>query len=114
MTTITNVQLTAPTVLTVSDAAYYTTPVNQTARIAQCVFSNPTASAVKVTANIVANAGSSSAANQLVNARTLAPGESWRAYPLEGAVLPAGAAVRALCDTAASAVIEMSGATFVG
>lgn len=113
MSSISNIQLVAPTVLTVSDAAYYTVPVNVSTRIGQCVFSNPTAGAVKITLNIVAVGGASTAANQIINARTLAAGETFPAYSVVGAVLPAGSMIRCLCDTAAAAVLTMSGAALV-
>jgi hypothetical protein len=58
-------------------------------------------------------AGASSAANQIINARSLAPGETYVSPELAGAVLPPGTMLRGLADTAAKVTMMVSGLTIV-
>jgi hypothetical protein len=113
MATINQVLLVAATQLTASDAVYYTPPSVTSAKIGRAVFSNPDTAAHTITVNIVATSGSASAANQIINARSLAPGETYVSPELAGAVLPPGSSLHALADTAAKVVLMVSGLTIV-
>lgn len=113
MATISQILLVAPIQLTGSDAVFYTAPSVTTAKIGRAVFSNTDTAAHQITANIVPLAGSSSAANQIINARSLAPGETYVSPELAGAVLPPGTMLRGLADTAAKVTMMVSGLTIV-
>lgn len=112
MTTIVQVQLVAPTQLTNVDASYYTAPALTTAKVGRAVFSNTDTVAHTVTINVTST--TSSAANQVINARSLAPGESYVSPELAGVVLPPGYQIRGLADLAAKVTMVISGITVVG
>jgi hypothetical protein len=114
MATINPVQLCPPVQLTASDAAYYTTPALTTAKIGRAVFCNTDTLAHTITMNIVATGGSSSAANELIAAYTLAPGQTYVSPELAGAVLPAGTMLRGLASTAAVITVTVSGLVITG
>jgi hypothetical protein len=88
MSTVSQVQLVAPRALATTDAAVYTVPTQVTVKIGRAVFCNTGASAVTVTAGITTG-GALGASNTLISALPLAPGESYVAPELSGAVLPA-------------------------
>ncbi len=110
MTTIAVTLLVSPKQMGNVDAAYYTTPANTTAKIGRAVFSNPTAGAVTVTVNI---GSTSSASNQILNAVSIGPGETYVSSELAGFVLPASYSIRGLASAAAAIVIAISGVTIV-
>lgn len=111
MTTITQVQLVAPTALAATDAGnVYTTPTSTTAKIGRAVFTNTSASAVTISAGITPGIALA-AGTTMISARTLAPGESYVSPELAGAVLPSGSTLRAfgstaVCFTASGLVIQ--------
>lgn len=107
MATTTNTQLLAPTQMSGTDAAIYATPPLSTALVSRAVFSNPDTSPHTITINITT--GTSSAANQIINARTLAPGETYVSPELAGAVIPSGSSIRGLASTASQIVVTISG-----
>ena len=113
MATVNTVQLVAPIQLTGSDAPYYTAPPNTSAKIGRAVFSNPDTSVHTITANIVPLAGSAGVGNQIINARSLAPGETYVSPELAGAVIPPGSSLHGLADTATKVVLMVSGLTIV-
>ena len=113
MATINQALLVPPTPLTASDAVYYLALAVTSAKIGRAVFSNIDTAAHTVTANIVPTSGSASAANQIINARSLAPGETYVSPELAGAVVPPGSSLHALADTAAKVVLMVSGLTIV-
>ena len=110
MTTINVALLVSPIQMSATDTAYYTTPANTTAKIGRAVFSNPTGAAVTVTINI---GGASSVTNQILNAVSIGPGETYVSPELAGFVLPASYAIRGLASAASSIVIGISGVTIV-
>jgi len=110
--TINQVQLVGPIQLGSSDAAIYTTPALTTAKIGRAIFSNTDTSPHTITINITS--GTSTTANQFINARTLAPGETYVSPELAGTVIPAGQSVRGLASTAAVINVTMSGITVTG
>jgi predicted short-subunit dehydrogenase-like oxidoreductase (DUF2520 family) len=107
MATVLQVQLLAPIQLTASDAPLYTTPALNTAKIGRAVFCNTDTVVHTITINI--SSTTSSAANQVISARALSPGETYVSPELAGAVLPPGFSVRGLADTAAKVTVTISG-----
>ena len=114
MATINQVQLVAPVQMPASDTLFYTAPALTVAQIGRAVFTNTDTVAHAITANLVAAAGTSSAANQVISARSVAPGESYVSPELAGAVLPPGAMLRGLADSAAKVTLVVSGIQVVG
>lgn len=112
MTTVTQQQLVAPQQLPNADAAIYTVPANTTAKIGRAVFTNTTNSAVTITAGIT-NGGGLAAAETMISARSLAPGEAYVSPELAGAVLPAGAQLHVYASAAGSVTFTASGLTIV-
>ena len=110
MTTITPAQLVAPQQLGSADASVYTAPTQTTAKIGRAVFTNTSASAVTITAGITTG-GALGAAETMISARTLAPGESYVSPELAGAVLPSGSAIRAYASAATAVTFTASGLT---
>lgn len=108
MTTITQVQLVAPTQLGNADATVYTAPALTTAKTGRALFTNTSASPVTITAGITTG-GALTNATTLISARTLAPGEAYPSPELAGAVIPAGSAIRAFASAAASVTFTASG-----
>jgi hypothetical protein len=70
---------------------------------------NVTASAATLAVNIVASGGSASAANVILQTKTLASGECYTCPELVGQILNAGDFVSTLAGTASAIVIRMSG-----
>jgi len=112
MTTVTQVQLVAPTQLGNVDATVYSVPTQTTAKIGRAVFTNTTASATTITAGITTG-GALGASTTLISARPLAPGESYVSPELAGAVIPAGSALRAFAGAATTVTFTASGLTLV-
>lgn len=110
MTTVNQALLVAAQQITNADAVYYTAPANTTAKIGRAVFVNTTGSAVTITAGVTA-AVALAAANELISARTLAPGEAYVSPELAGAVIPAGSQLRALAGSNTAITLAVSGIT---
>ena len=108
MSTVTQVQLVAPVAMTGSDARYYLAPALTSAKIGRAVFTNTDTSPHTLTMNITTN-GTAAAANRLISARTIAPGESYVSPELAGQVIPAGSDLRGLAAT--TITIAVSGIT---
>lgn len=109
MATINQVQLLAPIQLTGSDAALYTSPALTTAKVGRAVFCNTDTSPHTITINITS--GASSAANEVISARSISPGETYVSPELAGAVIPPGQSIRGLCSTASMITVTISGIT---
>lgn len=112
MATIQQIQLVAPVQLGATDAPLYTTPALTTAKIGRAVFSNTDTAPHSITINITT--GTSTTANQFINARVLSPGETYVSPELAGAVLPAGSVLRGLCSAAAVVNLTVSGMLVTG
>jgi hypothetical protein len=108
MTTYTIAQLAAPAQLGNADASVYTPPTQTSAKIGRAVFCNTTASAVTITAGITTG-GALAAGTTMISARTLAPGETYSAPELAGAVIPIGSTLRAYASAATSVTFTASG-----
>jgi hypothetical protein len=113
--TITAKQMVAPQQLTVADAAYYTTPANTTSVIKRATFTNTSAGAVTITANIVAPAGTSSASNRVIDPQytILSAGQTYVAPELAGKTLPAGSMLRMFAGTATAITVAVDGVEIV-
>lgn len=103
--------LTAGTQLTNSAASIYTVPVNGQAVIRRAVFTNVDTVPRLLTVHRVPNGGSALAANMVVQARRLTPGESYVAVELANMVLNGGEAIYALADANTAINAFMSGLT---
>lgn len=112
MTTITPVQLVAPTQLGTADASLYSPVTPVSAQIGRAVFTNTSASATTITAGITP-ASAIGASTTLIAARPIAPGESYVSPELAGAVLPPGAQLHAFAGAATSVTFTVSGITIV-
>lgn len=108
MTTITQVQLVAPTQLGNTDATVYTAAALTTVKIGRALFTNTSASPVTITAGITTG-GANTNATTLISARTLAPGEAYPSPELAAAVIPAGSVIRAFSSAATSVTFTASG-----
>jgi hypothetical protein len=103
----------APQQLTNADALYYTAPANTTGVIKRATFTNTTAGAVTVTANIVPVSGASAASNQIISAKSIAAGDCYVAPELAGKTLPAGSMLRMLASAAGSITVAVDGVEIV-
>jgi hypothetical protein len=101
-------QFTAAQYLTASAATYYTSS-NCTSRVDNCTFTNTDTLAIPVTVHIVPLAGSASAANMVISAKSLSAGECYTCPELVGKTIPSGTFVQALAGTASKVVMHMSG-----
>lgn len=95
--------------LTVAAAIYYTAPANTLTTISACTLTNTTAGALTATVYLVPNAGSPTAANTVLSARTLAAGESLNVGSAIGQTLSAGGTLQALASAGASISLVASG-----
>jgi hypothetical protein len=108
VTTVLQTLLVAPAQLGNTDAAVYTAPTQQTAKVGRAVFTNTTAGAVQITAGITTG-GALTAGTTLISARTIAPGESYVSPELSGAVIVAASKLRAFASAAAAITLTVSG-----
>ncbi|CAB3731146.1 hypothetical protein [Paraburkholderia rhynchosiae] len=96
--TITALPLVPDATLTNADANYYTCPVNTTAVVKRAVFTNTSASAVTITANVVRSGGSVAASNQIITSQPIAPQSTYVSPELAGLTLSAGDAIHAVAS----------------
>jgi len=75
----------------------------------KCTVTNPTAGAVPFSCNLVPLAGSASAANLIISAKSIAAGETYRCPELVGQVLEQGGFISTLAGSAAALTIRCSG-----
>jgi hypothetical protein len=95
--------------LTNAAATYFTSPAATTTVVKRALFSNTTATTQTITVNVVTSGGSSSVSNQVINARAVAPGETYVSPELAGVVLGAGDFIQALSSANASITFVASG-----
>ena len=107
MTTITPALLLPTTDLGNADTSVYSPGTNTTAQLGRVVFCNTTASAITITAGITS--GGALGAFPMINARTLAPGESYVSPELAGLVIPPTFQLHAFASAGASVTITVSG-----
>ena len=113
--TITAKQMVAPQQLTNADALYYTVPTSTTGVIKRATFTNTSAGAVTITANIVPAAGSSSASNRVVDPQNtvLSAGQTYVSPELAGKTMPAGTMVRMLASANTAITVAIDGVEIV-
>ena len=113
--TITAKQMVAPQQLTNADALYYTVPANTTGVVKRATFTNTTAGAVTITANIVPAAGSSSASNRVIDPQNtvLSAGQTYVAPELAGKTMPAGTMIRMLASANTAITVAIDGVEIV-
>lgn len=110
-------QLVAPTLLTGTNATYYTAPATATgqaavtAKISRAVFVNTDSSAHTITVSIVAPGGTAATGNTLINAISISAGQTYISPELAGCVLPAGTTIQGLASSASLVIIMISGLT---
>jgi hypothetical protein len=112
MTTVAQIQIVAPAQLGNADASLYQSPSNTTTKVGRAAFCNTTAGAVTISAGITAG-GVMGAAQTLISARSLAPGETYVSPELAGMVIPPGSQLHAFSSAAASVTFSASGLTIV-
>lgn len=95
--------------LAAAAAALYTVPANTITTISAATLTNSTATARTVTMHLVPAGGTPSAANMILSARTISPGESYNVAQAIGQTIPAGATIQALADVAAAVNLVASG-----
>ena len=113
--TITAKQMVAPQQLTNADALYYTVPANTTGVVKRATFTNTSAGAVTITANIVPAAGSSSASNRVIDPQStiLSAGQTYVAPELAGKTMPAGTMIRMLASANTAITVAIDGVEIV-
>lgn len=85
------------------------TATNVKAMIDKFTATNTSAANVTLSVNLVASGGSTSAANLIVDARTIAPDETYTFPELVGQVLEAGGFISTIASAATSLTIRASG-----
>jgi len=101
-------QLIAPQQVAATATTYYTS-TRATTRIDSFTLTNTDTAAQTVTVYVIASGGSASAANMIISAKSIQPGECYIATEMIGKTLPASSFVQALCSTASKVTIEASG-----
>lgn len=85
------------------------TATNVKAMIDKFTATNTSAANVTLSVNLVASGGSASAANLIVDARTIAPDETYTFPELVGQVLESGGFISTIASAATSLTIRASG-----
>lgn len=85
------------------------TAVNCKTIIDKATVVNTTAGNVTFSANVVTSAGSASAANRVINSRSIAPNESYGCPELIGQALESGDFLSTIAGAAASLTLRVSG-----
>ena len=85
------------------------TATNVKAMIDKFTATNTSAANVTLSVNLVTSGGSASAANLIVDARTIAPDETYTFPELVGQVLEAGGFISTIASAATSLTIRASG-----
>ena len=107
--TVTAKALFEPLLAQNAQTTQYPTPAGIRTIIDKFTGTNTTGVAATLTVNLVASGGAAGAANIIISAKTLQPGESYTFPELVGHVLNAGDFISTLASTAAAIVIRASG-----
>lgn len=94
--TITAKRFAAGSQLTAAATTYYTAPANTKAVVKQAELVNTTGAAVTCTVYVIPSGGAANAANTVISARSIAPGEAYPCPELVNQVLEAGGFIQAL------------------
>jgi len=92
-----------------SQTTQYTAATGVRTIVDKVTATNVTASAATLAVNIVASGGSASAANVVLQTKTIATGECYTCPELVGQILNAGDFISTLGGTASAVVIRLSG-----
>jgi hypothetical protein len=113
--TITAKQMVAPQQLTNADALYYTVPANTTSVAKRATFTNTSAGAVTITANVVPAGGTSSASNRVIDPQNtvLSAGQTYVAPEIPGKTMPPGTMLRMQASVAAAITVAVDGVEIV-
>ena len=111
--TVTPKKLFTPALLTTSAATYYTVPTSTKTVLKKVTFTNNDTVPRTVTLYLVETGGSAGNSNIIVNAKAIAPGETYEAYEVEGHIMNAGDFIRALASQASIVTIQISGVEIV-
>lgn len=101
-------KLIAATQLTGSVATYYTA-TNITARVDNFTLTNTDSSARTVDVHLVAPAGSASASNKIIDAKSIAAHECYTCPEMIGKLVPSGYTIQAVASTTSVVVIDVNG-----
>lgn len=85
------------------------TAVNCKAIIDKFTGTNVSAGNVTLSVNLVVSSGAASSSNMVVNAKAIAPGETYNFPELVGQSLGQNGFISTICDTASALVISASG-----
>lgn len=91
-----------------SQTEQYRAPSNTQAIIDKFTATNTTASNVTLGVNLVVSGGSAADSNLVLDARVIAPGETYTCPELIGQILEADGFISTLCDTASALTISAS------
>lgn len=105
---VTPKKLVAAQQLTASAATYYTA-TNVTARIDNFTLTNTDSSARTVDVHIIAPAGSATAANKIIDAKSISAHETYTCPEMIGKYIPSGYFMQALASTATVVTIDVNG-----
>lgn len=108
MTTVTQLQLVAPSQLSSTTAVIYTAPSLTTIKIGRAVLCNTSTIAASVTFAITVNSGTLTAANTVISARSIAPGEAYVSPELAGAVIPAGSEIQGFASSTGTPTVTFT------
>lgn len=92
-----------------TETTQYTTPAGVRTIIDKCTGTNTTGANATLTIKLVQSGGVASAANTVVSAKTLQPGETYTFPEVVGHVLNPGDFISTLADTAAAISLRISG-----
>ena len=101
-------QLIAPQQITDSAATYYTA-TRVTGRVDSMTATNTDTAAHTLTVHIVPSAGSASAGNRIISAKSIMPGETYSCFEMVGQVIPSGSFIQALSDAGSVITLTASG-----
>lgn len=107
MTVTTKVLIPAKQVESIQATQY--TATNCRAIIDKATATNTSAANVTLSVNLVTSGGSSGASNLIVNARSIAPGETYTLPELVGQVLDSSGFISTLASAATSITLRVSG-----
>lgn len=92
-----------------SQTTQYTAAASTKVIVDKFTVTNVTAAVATLGINIVASGGSASAANLIVDDRSIAAGESYTLPSMVGQILETGDFISTIADTASALVIRISG-----
>lgn len=98
-----------PVQVTNALVTYYTSPVNQYTLIKKGLAVNTDTAARTFTLEIIKSGGTAGAASIVLNAVTIAPGQTRELFEVENQILNPGDFIQAMADTGAKVSFSLSG-----